>query len=420
MKVPFALLSLLLLLGFQLGAQSINLVGNGTFENLAGYPSGQGQLGRAVGWTNCNGNTTWPYGSPDLFNGYATGNVQLPNTVAGTVSALEGTGIGGFITSNGLVSDFREYLSYHLDAPMIPGQVYTVEFWLTNGMANWYGNRGSDGIGAAFTMTQPSQVQHEVIALVPQVEITSITHHTDWRRYSFAFTPTQAYQYITIGNFRDDVATHYATFTTGTDIAYYFIDMVSVIQSTPLSAAAADLHQIENPKGIDLGWHVPSDAAGNGFVLERSLDQQRFEDVHDFGSDLVPDADVQYSDVQALAGLVYYYRLREQGHNGELRYSPLVEATFGKATTFVAGEVYPNPVQDHFALSFTAEVSGLLDLAVYDGNGRLVMAAQRSLEVGDDDPSFEWPAGLAAGIYQAKFQFGQQAFTKKLLVVGRQ
>jgi hypothetical protein len=155
-------------------------------------------------------------------------------------------------------------------------------------------------------------------------------------------------------------------------------------------------------------------------VLESSLDQQRFEDVHDFGSDLVPDAEVQYSDGQALAGLVYYYRLRDQGRNGELRYSPMVEATFGKATTFVAGEIYPNPVQDHFALSFTTEVGGLLDVAVYDGNGRLVMAAQQPLEVGDDDPSFAWPVGLAAGIYQAKFKFGQQAFTKKLLVVGMQ
>ena len=78
-------------------------------------------------------------------------------------------------------------------APLEVGETYLLEFSLSNGTANWYGKRGSDGIGAAFTLAQPVQLIHDVLPITPQIEITSIVYHTDWRTYTFSYTATQAF-----------------------------------------------------------------------------------------------------------------------------------------------------------------------------------------------------------------------------------
>lgn len=413
----YAILSLLILSMVSTIAAQINLISNGDFESVAPFPNAQGQISRASGWSNCNGGTTWPYGSPDLFHTSGTGTVQLPNTIAGTVTPYHGNSVAGFITSNGVVPNFREYLSYPLSAPMVAGQSYTLEFYLTNGTGNYYGNRGSDGIGAAFTLTQPTQIQHEPLALVPQVEITAITHHPDWRRYSLTFTPTQPFTYITIGNFRNDANTHWSTFVSApNNIAYYFIDLASVVVSSPLDGSVVRLVQTDREDAIELSWHKPADTDGDQFILERSLDQTNFTEVHDYGQGLSSDADLLYTDTDALPGLTYYYRLRDITLNGELKFSPMVAASYGKAVKFVAGEVYPNPSNDHFSLEFAAATEGDLQLEMIDATGRIVHTASQQLAIGQADPNYQLPAGLSAGVYQLRFQFGGDMLTKRLVV----
>jgi Secretion system C-terminal sorting domain len=417
----FAILSLLSLsLISSVVAQGINLISNGDFEAVSPIPSAQGQLASASGWSNCNGFTTWPYGSPDLFHTGASGSVRLPNTIAGTVAPYQGSAVAGFITSNGVVPNFREYLSYPLSEPLVPGQSYTFEFYLTNGTGNYYGNRGSNGIGAAFTMTQPTQVTQEPLPLVPQVEITTVTHHADWRRYSFTFTPTQAFQQVTIGNFRNDANTTWSTFVSAPNpIAYYFIDMASVTLTTPLNNDVVRLRRTEKEDVIELAWHKPADADGDQFILERSLDQVSFSDVHDFGQGISANADLLYTDTEALPGLTYYYRLRNITLSGDVKLSPIVEASYGDVVKYVAGEVYPNPTANHFSLDFAAAVEGNLNMDIIDGTGRIVYTESQQLAVGQANPSYQLPEGIAAGVYQVRFQFGGEMFTKRLIVAGQ-
>jgi hypothetical protein len=402
------------LLSIQLEAQ--NLLGNGDFELVSSPPSAQGQLARAIAWRNCNGQTAFPYATPDLFTEAATGGLQWPNTFAGTVAPQSGNALAGFITSNFFVPDFREYVCYPLSAPMLVGQTYTVSFWLTNGSGNWYGARGSNNIGVAFTIGAPVQIQHEPLPVIPQIEMTSIIHNTVWTKYTFTFLAGTAYNHITIGNFRNDLATSTAVFTSGNGVAYYFIDNVEVRQSLPLPAENLQLQQLENDDLMSLNWHLPENATGDEIALERSTDQNTFTQVEDFGKVTNAGADVTYKDATALAGLQYYYRLRDLSPNGELRYSPVIAAKFGKGGDFVAGHLYPNPIRDRFFLDFTALVQGELEMRLLDAAGRLIHTETQTLEIGQPSTAFNVPTGTSTGIYHAQFNFQGQTFTKKVVI----
>jgi hypothetical protein len=291
-----------------------------------------------------------------------------------------------------------------------------VSFYITNGSGNWYGGRGTNNLGVAFSMSQPSQIQREPIALVPQVEISSVVHHTSWVQYNFTFTPTQAYTYMTIGNFRSDAATSNATFTSGNAIAYYFLDNVSVEEANPLPIAALELERNGDEGQMGLTWKDLSSTGMESYQLERSLDQHSFIDLEGSEKEGQVLGQQSYQDHTALPGVRYYYRLRRKTAEGRLEYSPLLEAKFGTNGGYVAGAVFPNPAPDHFSMEFATVDGGELSMTLVDGQGKVVMQSNETMEEGQQRLDYLLPEGLANGIYFAKFQFGGQAFAKQVMV----
>jgi gliding motility-associated-like protein len=76
-------------------------------------------------------------------------------------------------------------------------------------------------------MSPLSQLTTEPIAVIPQIEITSVVSlRSIWQKFTYTFTAADAYKYITIGNFRDDFNTSYTA--TGILGAYYFIDEITI------------------------------------------------------------------------------------------------------------------------------------------------------------------------------------------------
>jgi hypothetical protein len=73
-------------------------------------------------------------------------------------------------------------------------------------------------------------------------------------------------------------------------------------------------------------------------------------------------------------------------------------------------------VQSRFSLAFAAVEDGELTLSLIDAAGRIVYQTAQDIMVGQSDPSFELPTGTAAGVYQARFGYKNESFTKKVLV----
>lgn len=78
---------------------------------------------------------------------------------------------------------------------------------------------------------------YSIINVVPQVEITNLSGNTSWVQYTFTVSPTANWQYLTIGNFRNDALntpTSTYSITTGAPSVYanYFFDDIEVLGST--------------------------------------------------------------------------------------------------------------------------------------------------------------------------------------------
>ncbi len=203
----------------------INLVPNGDFEIYDTLPTNISQSNRALGWNNVNGHYTgYPWGSPDYYN-----ILSFIGTSFGTITPFSGNAQMGLI----LYEDagvWREYISTQLATPMIIGHHYTISFSITNGSGLNNYTRACNNLGIKFSNNPLFQNTCNQIPVIPQLEITSIIYILNsWQHFSFNYTADSSYNYITIGNFRNDAQTLISTF--GIIGTYYFIDKIEMFPS---------------------------------------------------------------------------------------------------------------------------------------------------------------------------------------------
>ncbi|MBS1941421.1 MAG: gliding motility-associated C-terminal domain-containing protein [Bacteroidetes bacterium] len=218
-----------------------DLVQNGGFEQYTFLPNYGGQYNRCVGW----GNAGSSMGTPDYLHLQGSGQVQLPNSIFGTVAPYAGSAVMGVTMIHTPGTNFREYISTQLSAPMVIGNTYNISLQLTNGAANQFVGYGCDHIGIRLSTAPLHQLGDAPLGLVPQLEIPGVFWSSSWQPISFSFTADSAYQYFTLGNFHDDASTSVELHVnTGVVGAYCFVDQVAV---TPGHM------QIAGPSGICLG-----------------------------------------------------------------------------------------------------------------------------------------------------------------------
>ena len=397
--------------------QATNLIPNGGFEAFFNPPAGEGDIYEAVGWSNLNGGTVYPNATPDYFHTAGTNGTQVPNTYAGDITPLEGNGAAGFITYNFFVPNFREYIGIPLNTTTTPGSTYNVSFWLSNSQGNSYGSQGTNNIGAAFTIGAPVQNVNQPLSLVPQVEITSITYHNGWVNYSMTFVATDNYDYMTIGNFRNDANTQRSTFNSGFNLAYYFIDMISVTEVTPLPIEGLSLNRTSETQGIELEWRLPDHNTDGEWFLDRSTDQVNFkslEVIKSEGGSLAGQTGTHY-DETAFANINYFYRMRHVNTEGEVELSDMVMARFEGEKSYTAGPVFPNPVVDRFSLEFASAEGGNMQIEIVDQMGKSIYSEIRNIEAGEQVIGFEFAEELAEGFYYATFIYEGDRFTRKIV-----
>jgi hypothetical protein len=206
-----------------------NLVPNGSFETYTACPYSSNYLNPdevslCLGWSSSQA-------SPDYFNACAPfingDEPSVPNNFIGYQKAFDGNAYCGFGVYDNVGS--RELISTKLATSLTIGATYSVSFRVSVA-TNPEAGLGVDKVGAYFT-TYPCgyNVGAPPIANFSQIcSLTMITDTANWTLISGSFCADSSYQYITLGNFYDNMHTDTVVVIPQSNIAYFYIDDIKV------------------------------------------------------------------------------------------------------------------------------------------------------------------------------------------------
>lgn len=220
-----------------------NILSNGGFETYSSCPTFMLQWNLCLGWDNCNGTMGGGlWGTPDYYNTCGTVSMPYnpvpPNTGMGYCDPHTGNAMMGLVCFNSSYSDYREYVSSKIDCELVPGNTYTISFWITASSAPSV-KYNSNYFGVYLSNSQPVQIGYNYINVTPQFEIPTIINNTTWQKYSFTISPTSSLKYITLGCFKPETAISFYLETPAASQPYsnYFIDDVEILSTSGISTA---------------------------------------------------------------------------------------------------------------------------------------------------------------------------------------
>ncbi|HIA37604.1 MAG TPA: lamin tail domain-containing protein, partial [Flavobacteriales bacterium] len=200
-----------------------NLVPNNGFDTYTFCPSSGAQDTLTPPWFGVNNHG----GSPDYMNACFVGNQGVPSNLYGYQTPVSDSGYYGLITYY-MNEEVREYLTVPISSPLINGITYTVGFYVCRAENLWF---AADHIGA-YLSVGPITGSGDTLALpyVPQIDNPSgnvISDTTNWTLVSGTYTASGGENYLTIGNFYNDLNTQAVLVDSSLyPHAYYYIDEV--------------------------------------------------------------------------------------------------------------------------------------------------------------------------------------------------
>ena len=188
---------------------------------------------------------------------------------------------------------------------------------------------------------------------------------------------------------------------------------------TPLPVKLTNLSAVRVNTNALLNWTTASERNASQFVVERSMDRNRFEvagSVRATGNSSMSNT-YQFTDVnisRVAMGKTVYYRLRIVDADGKFEYSPIVAVSFEDRTK-PAVNVYPNPFNTNVSIQVTADMDAKAIITIVDLYGKTVAEMAREVVKGDNMIGLDSLQHLAAGVYFVKVNAGNSEMVTKLI-----
>lgn len=218
------------------GISQNNLVPNGSFEEYHNVPTQESDFSKVKFWFNpCDGcDDNYSYGTPDYFHMNGKGDVKIPFTKMGTIFAESGMACIGLIsyTDNDKdISNFREYIAIKLNETLMVDEEYMFSISFSYGSDNQYGFYSTSSLGIGFSKYKPVQNGHKPLSASLVKEINVSKYEIDWITKELQFTADKEYNYLIIGNFKNDSDTNVLKSeisNSDSKFAYIFLDNISL------------------------------------------------------------------------------------------------------------------------------------------------------------------------------------------------
>jgi outer membrane protein OmpA-like peptidoglycan-associated protein len=224
----------------ELENNDVNLVNNGSFENLKDKkPKKLGGISTVDGWFSPTGVKADTYRDDTNTPADSKGRplIGAPISTFGQEDAYEGkcyVGISTYLTSK--KQNERSYITGELNTKLTKNKTYCIEFWVSLAEGSKF---SSNNIGAAFDQKRPDEgkekqlVKRNADVLHPENKVFNSAN--GWFKVCGTYVAKGGEQYITIGNFESNAKTANEPFkqpkqskATAVQSAYYYIDNVIV------------------------------------------------------------------------------------------------------------------------------------------------------------------------------------------------
>jgi len=209
----------------QLHGFAQNLIPNGSFEQVYKPSKSRysGNIEQAIPWFPAG------IGSPDLIS---QGNFSY-----GFKKAFSGNNYAGIILFDADNKDFREYLSIKLIKKLENNKKYTVKLKTAAANKSYY---YTDELGLVFNSDSLLRKDWNTISIVPNLKsekYKAINDTSGWRNLEWEYLANGTEQFLTIGNFRNDINTNLLTsgIKNNMRLAYIYLDDIMI---TPFIAAS--------------------------------------------------------------------------------------------------------------------------------------------------------------------------------------
>ncbi|MEM7037470.1 MAG: T9SS type A sorting domain-containing protein [Bacteroidota bacterium] len=158
-------------------------------------------------------------------------------------------------------------------------------------------------------------------------------------------------------------------------------------------------------QAVDVSWTVESEVDVDKYWIERSLDDQTYDLVENFGpKGIGPDGHTYYShrDWRVKQDVTYFYRVHAQTSSGEVSVTDPVAVTLAQDGSVFVGDFFPNPTADVAYIPLVAASEGLMDIDVYDVRGALIRQVRVPVHAGRVEARVDL-TGVVSGVYFARF-----------------
>jgi hypothetical protein len=189
---------------------------------------------------------------------------------------------------------------------------------------------------------------------------------------------------------------------------------------TPIELSSFSAKLDGNTAVID--WVTSSQSENALFILERSVDNHNWSDLHKTAGAGTSSETMDYSfrDTDVVAGKRYYYRLKDVSYSGEIGISQVIElAVLDDLDDNCERDpisIFPNPFNPSTCISLDLNRDAHVRLTVHDINGKIVdELCNDHMIKGNYD--IHWQPDLPTGIYILKLRFDQMMKTYKLLYI---
>ena len=201
-------------------------------------------------------------------------------------------------------------------------------------------------------------------------------------------------------------------------VQYGEINLQQAVENEALPVELNSFTYSINQQGIILKWSTSTEVNNYGFDIERSTDNQLWQNigfVQGYGNSSST-KNYSFTDENIKYG-TYYYRLKQIDNDGSFKYSNIISAEINSIASSDMQQNYPNPFNPTTTIQFTNAKMENVKLTVYNSIGQQVAELiNREVDAGVHKITFNGTS-LASGIYFYTLSTNSTNITKKMILM---